>query len=191
MKNLIAAVFTNGSSQNTELQLLSSTTLAPLGKRYPLSSMQPLVVLSNSQSQLLVAERNNAQAIILDSDTLTPPRTSINKNNIQSAVFANNDRELIISDGSQTLSWFDLSNATSPAATLDMSDNVLRLASDPSGQLSAVQTANHIYLIDNQTRHIIKSEPYSKSFIYGMSMLSDKIIISRSGGPSIIFSLAT
>jgi len=180
MKNLIAAVFTNGSSQNTELQLLSSTTLVPLGKRYPLSSMRPLVVLNKSQSQLLVAESNNTQAVILDSDTLTP-RKSINKNNIQFAVFANNDRELIISDGSRTLSWFDLSNATSPAATLEMNGNVLRLASDPSGQLSAVQTANHIYLIDNQTRRIIKSEPYSKSFIYGMSMLSDKIIISRSG----------
>lgn len=177
--NLIAAVFTNGSSYNSELQLLSSTELKQLGKRYPLASTQPLVVANKSQSQLVVVETNSAQAVILDSGTLAP-RTSINKSNIQTAVFANNDSEVVISDGSKILSWFSVTNPTSPAATLVMNEDVVRLASDPSGQFSAVQTSNHIYLINNQTRSIIKSEPYAKSMVYGMSMLSDKIVISRS-----------
>ncbi|GAB3519270.1 hypothetical protein [Photobacterium alginatilyticum] len=177
--NLIAAVFTNGSSYNSELQLLSSTELKQLGKRYPLATTQPLVVANKSQSQLVVVETNSSQAVILDSRTLSP-RANINKSNIQAVVFTNNDSELVVSDGSKTLSWFSVNNPGSPAATLVMNEDVVRLASDPSGQFSAVQTSNHIHLINNQTRSIVKSEPYAKSMVYGMSMLSDKIVISRS-----------
>ncbi|MCG7585606.1 hypothetical protein [Photobacterium sp. OFAV2-7] len=178
-KSLIAAVFTNGSSSNSELQLLSSTELKQTGKRYPLSSTQPLVVANKNQSQLAVIETSNSQAVILDSSTLAL-QTSINKSNIQAAVFANNDSELLVSDGGKILSWFNIANPSNPPATLVLDDNIIRLVSDPSGQFSAVQTSNHIHLINNQTRSIIKSEPYAKSLVYGMSMLSDKIVISRS-----------
>ncbi|OLQ72968.1 hypothetical protein BIT28_07245 [Photobacterium proteolyticum] len=178
-KSLIAAVFTNGSSYNSELQLLSSTELKQLGKRYPLSSTKPLVIANKSQSQLVVVETNSSQAVILDSSTLSP-KANINKSNIQSAVFANNDSELVVSDGGKTLSWFNVANPGNPPATLVLDDNIIRLVSDPSGLFSAVQTSNHIHLINNQTRSIIKSEPYEKSMVYGINMLSDKIIISRS-----------
>ncbi|UXI03621.1 YncE family protein [Photobacterium sp. TY1-4] len=176
----LVAVFTNGSYQHSELQLLSSKTLAPQGVRYPLSTTQPLLVADHSQQQLLVVDGTSNQATILDSQTLKPKAT-LGTSDISAAVFTNNDSSLIVSDGTERLHWYEISAPGSVSTTLDLGAPVIGLAVSPDGQLSAALAGKRLYIIDNQSRQVILSQAYQHAYPYGMSMLNDKVIISRYG----------
>ncbi|QUM84528.1 hypothetical protein [Moritella sp. 28] len=176
----VTAVFTNGYGGDAELQQLSSSTLKQTGKRYTLSSSQADLILSKEQKLLLVLQTSGTAAAVVDAETLGL-RGEIMKDNIDFAAFVNDDKSLIVSDKTNTLSWFNIAQPTSPNATLVLSENVTKLASDPTGKFSAALTNKKIYLIDNKSQTVIYSQDYSQRYVYGMSMLSNRIIISRSG----------
>ena len=173
----VTAVFTGNSNA---LQQLSSSTLKPTGNRYALSSTQPKMVLSKEQKRLLVLQKSAPKAVVINANNLNPI-SEIIANSIDSAAFVNNDNSLIVSDRTNVLKWFDISQPNSSTASLALAENVIKLASDPSGKLSAVLTNKTIYLIDNESKKVIYSQPYAQRNVYGMSMLSNRIIISRSG----------
>lgn len=176
----VTAVFTNGYAQNAELQQLSSSTLKPTGKRYGLSSTHPRLISSKAQKSLLVLQTSGTAAAVINTETLDA-RSEIIKDNIDHAAFVNDDSHLIVSDKTNTLSWFDIDQPSSPAATLVLGENITKLASTPNGKFSAALTDKNIYLINNESKNVIYSQPYVQRNVYGMSMLSNRIIISRSG----------
>lgn len=173
----VTAVFTG---QTKALQQLSSSTLMPTGKSYALSSSQPTLILSKEQKYLLVLQTSGTKAVVTDADTLEP-RSEIMKDYIDNAAFVNDDKNLIISNKTNTLDWFDIDQPGAAIASLVLGESVIKLASDPSGKLSAALTDRNIYLINNESKSVIYSQPYTHRNVYGMSMLSNRIIISRSG----------
>ena len=175
-KNWVIAVF---AGQNVALQQLSSSTLKPTGKSYALSSTQPKLILSKTQKLLLVLQTSGTKAVIVDTESLDA-RSQIMKNDIDYAAFVNNDKQLIVSDKTNTLNWFNIDQPTSPVALLALPETVTKLASDPTGKFSAALTDKNIYLIDNELKSIIYSQAYTQRNINGMSMLTNRIIISRS-----------
>ncbi|BAJ01066.1 hypothetical protein [Shewanella violacea] len=179
-KKRVVAVFTNGSGYTSELKLLDSETLVASSQVYNLNTATPGLVLSKQESELLVTQGSYGQSMILDSETLAP-KHYIDNADIYDACFVNDDRELLISDGTTRVSWLDTRSSYQPIASLELDSRVKRLVSDPEGRYSSVLTANRVYLLDNAERKIIKSMPYDKANPYGMSMLTDKIIISRYG----------
>ena len=179
-KNSVAAVFTNGSGKMAELKLLNSETLVATKQVYSLSTSTPGLVISKQGSELLVTQGRDGQSIILDAETLLP-KHHIPKSDIDDASFVNNDSELLISDGTETISWFDISASYQPLASLTLDSAVKHVVSDPAGKYSAALTASRLYLLNNAKRKTIKSMSYDKSYPYDMSMLTDKIIISRYG----------
>ena len=176
-KNWVIAVF---AGQNLALQQLSSSTLKPTGKSYALSSTQPKLILSKTQKLLLVLQASGTKAVVVDTESLDA-RSQIMKNYIDYAAFVNNDKQLIVSDKTNTLRWFNIDQPTSQVALLALPEAVTKLASDPTGKFSAALTDKNIYLIDNELKSIIYSQAYTQRYINGMSMLSNRIIISRSG----------
>ena len=179
-KKRVMAVFTNGSGQTAELKLLNSETLVASNQVYNLSTSDPGLILSKQGAELLVTQGSYGQTMILDTETLAP-KNHIAKADILDACFVNDDRELLISDGTNTVSWLDTRSSYQPIASLELDSRVKRVVSDPEGKYSSVLTANRVYLLDNTARKIIKSMIYDKAYPYGMSMLTDKIIISRYG----------
>lgn len=176
-KSWVTAVF---AGQNVALQQLSSSTLKPTGKSYALSSTQPKLILSKEQNLLLVLQTSGKAAVVVNAETLDL-RSEIIKNNIDFAAFVNDDKHLIVSDKTNTLNWFDIDQPTAPSATLALGEKITKLASDPTGKFSAALTDKNIYLIDNKSKTVIYSQAYTQRYINGMSMLSNRIIISRSG----------
>jgi len=178
-QNTVAAVFSKGYGQGAELKQLASDTLKPTGNSYDLSSAQPALILSKEQTLLLVLQNSGTPTVVINANTLKL-HSEIIKNNIDNAAFVNNDKHLIVSDKTNTLSWINIAQGSS-IATLALAENVLKLTSDPTGKLSAALTNKNVYLIDNETKAIIYSQAYTQRNVYGMSMLSNRIIISRSG----------
>jgi len=177
--NTAVAVFNKGYGQGAELKQLSSDTLQATGNSYDLSSAQPALILSKQQKSLFVLQNSGTPAVVINAQTLNL-QSEIIKNDIDNAAFVNNDKQLIVSDKTNTLRWIDIAQGSS-IATLVLAENVLKLTSDPTGKLSAALTNKNIYLIDNETKSIIYSQAYTQGNAYGMSMLSNRIIISRSG----------
>ncbi|CED60652.1 Putative uncharacterized protein [Moritella viscosa] len=176
-KKLAAAVFTNGSSYQAELQLLRSDSLTSINKKYLLSTTTPQLILNKQESELLVLQ--GTRPIILDTETLIP-REYIGTS-IQHATFVNSDSELLVSNNTSAISWLDIKNSGQTIKELALNSMVKYIASDPTGRYSAVLTQSKLYFIDNASRSITNEIPYTKSSIYSMSMLTDKIIISRAG----------
>jgi len=176
-KKLAAAVFTNGSSYQAELQLLRSDSLTSINKKYLLSTTTPQLILNKQESELLVLQ--GTRPIILDTETLIP-REYIGTS-IQHATFVNSDSELLVSNNTSAISWLDIKNSGQTIKELALDSKIKYIASDPTGRYSAVLTQSKLYFIDNASRSITNEIPYTKSSIYSMSMLTDKIIISRAG----------
>lgn len=177
--NTAAAVFNKGYGQGAELKQLSSDTLKLTGNSYDLSSAQPELILSKQQKSLFVLQNAGTPAVVINAQTLNL-QSEIIKKDIDKAAFVNNDKQLVVSDKSNTLSWINIAQGSS-IATLKLAENVIKLTSDTTGKLSAALTNDNLYLIDNEKKSIIYSQAYSQRNVYGMSMLSNRIIISRSG----------
>lgn len=177
--NTAAAVFNKGYGQGSELKQLSSDTLKPTGNSYDLSSAQPALILSKEQKSLFVLQNAGTPAVVINAQTLKL-QSEIIKSDIDKAAFVNNDKQLIVSDKTNTLSWINIAQGSS-IATLALPEKVIKLTSDTTGKLSAALTNENLYLIDNEKKSIIYSQAYSQRNVYGMSMLSNRIIISRSG----------
>ncbi|WP_051039741.1 hypothetical protein [Moritella dasanensis] len=176
----VTAVFSKGYyGQSAELKQLVSGTLKPTGNSYDLSSTQPVLILSKQQKSLFVLQNAGTPAVVINAQTLKL-QSEIIKNDIDKAAFVNNDKQLIVSDQTNTLRWIDIAQGSS-IATLALAENVLKLTSDPTGKYSAALTNKNLYLIDNETKSIIYSQAYTQRNVYGMSMLSNRIIISRAG----------
>ncbi|AQS37445.1 hypothetical protein Sps_02287 [Shewanella psychrophila] len=179
-KNRVVAVFTNGSGQTAQLQLLDGETLVATNQTYSLSTATPGLVLNKQESELLVTQGSYGQTMILDADTLVP-KSHIDMADIYDASFVNDDREILISNGTNTVFWLDTRSSFQAISSLELDSRVKRVVSVPEGKYSSVLTENRVYLLDNAERKIIKSMIYDKAYPYGMSMLTDKIIISRYG----------
>ncbi|KPU82837.1 hypothetical protein JI57_03205 [Psychromonas sp. PRT-SC03] len=159
------------------LRLLDSKTLKAKNDMYVLNSAAKALKV-NKQGSRIVVIQEDGKAIILKSKTLQFFK-EMPRDNIKEAVFVNAGNELLISQASNILTWLSVNGRSTAINTLQVQGNIKYIASQGIGKYSAVLTTKRLYLIDNIKRRIIQSISYNETDIYGMSLLSDKIIIVR------------
>ena len=175
----LIAQFGVGLSGSTELQLLDSHTLQPTGLYYPIASSYytPYYVMSESHQTLFV-KQGSGEPVLLDSAKLDNPRT-IPSAGVKQAAFVNNESEIITTDGTSNIQWFNTQQPNVGSGLLTLDGNVRFISSTPDGSLFSVLTSSTLYLLDSKEKKVLLQQP-SSSYTQFMGMLSDKIILVNS-----------
>lgn len=176
----LIAQFGVGLSGSTELQLLDSHTLKPTGLYYPIATsyLTPYYVMSESHQTLFV-KQGSGEPILLDAEKLNNPRT-IPSSGVKQAAFVNNESEIITSDGTSNIQWFNTKQPNAGTGSFTLDGSVRFISSTPDGSLFSVLTSSTLYLFDSKEKKILLEQPNNGSYVQFMGMLSDKIVLVTS-----------
>jgi len=179
----VIAELNDGFSANDYLRRLDADSLVMEAQSYTLSSTQNLVVPSLDETELLVVDDGgNANAILLNSKTLTPTSPNeIGVNNASTAAFAIDD-QLVFGLKSNKIVWVEKTTSANQLKSLDIDGTVRLLKSSPDGKFSAAVTSNSLYILNNSSRSSIKKIAISGSDVKELIVLNNKAVAVKNNG---------
>ncbi|CAH6782083.1 conserved exported hypothetical protein [Vibrio chagasii] len=183
----LLAVKNTGSSiySQQEVRLLSADKLAMNNWRHALKSSSPQIMPSYDQSEALIVYKNyfssaNLAAEVINTTNLSTKMT-IDKLNLKTANIVANQQILLGLD-SNKLEWVSNSIQQTVLGELDVDSTISKIATSKDGKISAVATANTLYIVDNTNRTLVVKEVLSSSAINSLYVLAEKVIALTSSG---------
>ncbi|WP_394138819.1 hypothetical protein [Vibrio chagasii] len=183
----LLAVKNTGSSiySQQELKSLSADKLTMKSWRHTLKSSSPQIMPSYDQSEALIVYKNyfssaNLAAEVIDTTNLSTKMT-IDKLNLKTANIVANQQILLGLD-SNKLEWVSNSIQQTVFGELDVDSTISKIATSKDGKISAVATANTLYIVDNTNRTLLVQEVLSSSAINSLYVLAEKVIALTSSG---------
>ncbi|MEZ8099192.1 hypothetical protein [Vibrio bivalvicida] len=179
----VIAELDDGFSSNDYLRRLNADTLAMETQSYTLSSTQNLVVPSLDETELLVVDDGgNANAVLLNSKTLTPTAPKeIGVNNASTAAFAINNL-LVFGLKSNKIVWVEKNTSANQIQSLDVDGTVRLLKSSPDGKFSAAVTNSSLYILNNSSRSTIKKIAIAGNNVKELIVLNNKAVAVKNNG---------
>ncbi len=183
----LLAVKNTGSSiySQQELKSLSADKLTMKSWRHTLKSSSPQIMPSYDQSEALIVYKNyfssaNLAAEVINTTNLSTKMT-IDKLNLKTANIVANQQILLGLD-SNKLEWVSNSIQQTVLGELDVDSTISKIATSKDGTISAVATANTLYIVDNKNRTLVVKEVLSSSAINSLYVLAEKVIALTSSG---------
>ena len=183
----LLAVKNTGSSiySQQELKSLSADKLTMKSWRHTLKSSSPQIMPSYDQSEALIVYKNyfssaNLAAEVINTTNLSTKMT-IDKLNLKTANIVANQQILLGLD-SNKLEWVSNLIQQTVLGELDVDSTISKIATSKNGKISAVATANTLYIVDNTNRTLLVKEVLSSSAINSLYVLAEKVIALTSSG---------
>lgn len=179
----VIAELDDGFSTQDYLRRLNADTLAMESQSFTLSSTQNLVVPSLDETELLVVDDGgSANAVLLNSQNLTPTNPStIGVNNASAAAFAVGN-QLVFGLKSNKIVWVEKTAAANQLKSIDVDGTVRMLKSSPDGKFSAAITSSSLYILNNNSRSTVKKISISGNDVKELIVLNSKAVAVKNNG---------